>query len=249
MKWILGVFLVPCVFLAAYSQRALAQESQPGGFPAESSDLPELFRRPLSKQPFSTQAKDVIVTLQLKQQGNLRMEVPLHLDYGQKHTTHYGGGEYAETFTVCVSRTESIATVHVRYEKGGKPVFEPKLTFATGRVAMTTIEDIQKRITLTVKMEPGDESRRSVTLKFQDIDIGELIKIHELVSGADIEVPQALRGTISVTIDNVPWNQSLVAVVRNFDMYYPVWEKAGKVRLLPEEEYREHLKKLLKGWF
>jgi len=74
-----------------------------------------------------------------------------------------------------------------------------------------------------------------LTFNFRDADIKVVIDMIARVSGANIIVSPDVRGTITLSINNVPWAEVLSAVVRTLN-YTTVKESFGIIRIIHPDE-------------
>jgi type IV pilus assembly protein PilQ len=74
-----------------------------------------------------------------------------------------------------------------------------------------------------------------LTFNFRDADIKVVIDMIARVSGANIIVSPDVKGTITLSINNVPWSEVLSAVVRTLN-YTTVRESFGIIRIIHPDE-------------
>ncbi len=74
-----------------------------------------------------------------------------------------------------------------------------------------------------------------LTFNFRDADIKVVIDMIARVSGANIIVAPEVKGTITLSINNVPWNEVLNAVVKTLN-YTTVRESFGIIRVIHPDE-------------
>jgi len=74
-----------------------------------------------------------------------------------------------------------------------------------------------------------------LTFNFRDADIKVVIDMIARVSGANIIVSPDVKGTITLSINNVPWSEVLSAVVRTLN-YTTVKEAFGIIRIIHPDE-------------
>jgi len=74
-----------------------------------------------------------------------------------------------------------------------------------------------------------------LTFNFRDADIKVVIDMIARVSGANVIVSPDVKGTITLSINNVPWNEVLSAVVRTLN-YTTVKEAFGIIRIIHPDE-------------
>ncbi|HUR38307.1 MAG TPA: secretin N-terminal domain-containing protein [Planctomycetota bacterium] len=74
-----------------------------------------------------------------------------------------------------------------------------------------------------------------LTFNFRDADIKVVIDMIARVSGANIIVSPDVKGSITLSINNVPWNEVLDAVVRTLN-YTTVKEAFGIIRIIHPDE-------------
>ena len=74
-----------------------------------------------------------------------------------------------------------------------------------------------------------------LTFNFRDADIKVVIDMIARVSGANIIVSPDVKGTITLSINNVPWSEVLSAVVRTLN-YTTVKETFGIIRIIHPDE-------------
>ncbi|HXX93799.1 MAG TPA: hypothetical protein VEN81_09205 [Planctomycetota bacterium] len=99
-------------------------------------------------------------------------------------------------------------------------------TFA--RIAELSIEDVSSTLIL-VSRPPR------LTFNFRDADVKVVIDMIARVSGANIIVSPEVKGSITLSINNVPWNEVLDAVVKTLG-FGTVKENFGIIRIIHPDE-------------
>jgi type IV pilus assembly protein PilQ len=61
---------------------------------------------------------------------------------------------------------------------------------------------------------------RKIDLNFKDADIHNLLRILATVGGVNIVVPQTVRGTVTVRLKSVPWDQAMEVILASQGMWY-----------------------------
>ncbi|MBI4115824.1 MAG: secretin and TonB N-terminal domain-containing protein [Candidatus Omnitrophica bacterium] len=69
--------------------------------------------------------------------------------------------------------------------------------------------------------EPGN-----VTMDFKDADINTVLRLLSLKSGVNIVAGPEVKGTVTVRLENVPWEEALKVVLRTYGYVY---EKVGNI--------------------
>jgi hypothetical protein len=81
------------------------------------------------------------------------------------------------------------------------------------------------------KSDPSGEEEVGLTYHIRDIEVRAFIDTLARDSGASIAVPPGLKGTLTMSINNVPWRDVLFAVARTFN-HRVVWEGASQARIV-----------------
>lgn len=82
---------------------------------------------------------------------------------------------------------------------------------------------------------------RRVTFSFKDTDIRTVIDLIARISGANVVIHADVRASVSLSVNNLPWNEVLAQVVKGVGPYTTVQEEGGIVRILPWEVLRKQM--------
>jgi len=102
-------------------------------------------------------------------------------------------------------------------------------TFADHVMTWSLREDFQ--------LASGEEQtlKKRITLNARDLEIREVIRMIERASGKTIVVAPDVKGTITVSVNNVPWDDTLSAIVKTLN-HRVVSEKDGTLRVVTSQE-------------
>jgi len=81
------------------------------------------------------------------------------------------------------------------------------------------------------KMEPAVPEVKRISMDFKDADIHNVLRILAEVSGANIVVGPKVKGTVTVRLTNVPWDQALEVILKVNDLGY--LREANVIRVAP----------------
>ena len=84
-------------------------------------------------------------------------------------------------------------------------------------------------VTETVAVSPGimtESTLGNITLDFKDADIRSVLKIISLKAGVNIVASPDVQGTVTIYLDNVPWEKALDVILKTYGYGY---EKRGNV--------------------
>lgn len=99
----------------------------------------------------------------------------------------------------------------------------PTTNNTTQETDQTPPQPTQPSIPLTPKTEtaPGN-----VSIDFKDADISNVLRILSLKSGINIVAGPEVQGTVTIRLENVPWEDALNVVLRTYGYVY---ERAGNI--------------------
>lgn len=72
----------------------------------------------------------------------------------------------------------------------------------------------------------GTEASTNVTLDFKDADINNVLRILSLKSGVNIVAGPEVQGTVTIRLNDVPWDRALEVVLRTYGYVY---EREGNI--------------------
>jgi len=107
-----------------------------------------------------------------------------------------------------------------------EPARQALTAFATK--AELTIEDVSATL-IQLSRPPR------LTFNFRDADVKVVVDMIARVSGANIIVSPEVKGSITLSINNVPWQEVLQAVVKTLG-FVTVKEAFGIIRIIPQDE-------------
>lgn len=90
------------------------------------------------------------------------------------------------------------------------------------------------------QVDSGEERvlRKRVTLNCRDEDVRAVIKGIEELAGARIVVSPEVKGTITISINNVPWDEALSAIAKTLG-FLMVFDKDGTARVGPPNKEKQ----------
>lgn len=84
---------------------------------------------------------------------------------------------------------------------------------------------------------PGEVEISNITLDFKDADIRSVLKIISLKTGINIVASPEVTGTVSVYLDNTPWDKALEVILSTYGFGYE--KKANIIMVAPLEKLTE----------
>ncbi|TFG37855.1 MAG: TonB family protein, partial [Candidatus Aminicenantes bacterium] len=96
----------------------------------------------------------------------------------------------------------------------------------TSKIAASVILVAAVTITpmLTAQPEERDYSGEPITLSIKDADLNDVLATFAKISGYEILVEPGITGTVTMNVEQVPWDGALVSIVQNQGLE---WERSG----------------------
>lgn len=97
----------------------------------------------------------------------------------------------------------------------------PPLALSQEPVAASAVTEAEETTSLTPEERPG-----YVTMDFKEADINTVLRLLSLKSGTNIVAGPEVKGTVTIRLENVPWEQALEVVLRTYGYVY---ERSGNI--------------------
>ena len=177
---------------------------------------------------------DVLVMMRLEENGNLRHHAKLWVNYDKESQITFGDEGKQETFSVKVSKEEKGIVVDSYLKRADKVLLHPIAIITRGTNTSMTIRDRNSERVLTVAVWTMDNAP-TVSLNFRDADVKVVIDMIARVSKENIIVSKRVKGSVSLSINNLNWFSVLQSVAKTHG-YEILLENEGVMRVVHKED-------------
>ncbi len=92
--------------------------------------------------------------------------------------------------------------------------------------ATSTVQETAQTPAVSTSTPEAETDSGNVSIDFKDADIGNVLRILSLKSGINIVAGPEVAGTVTIRLENVPWEDALNVVLRTYGYVY---ERSGNV--------------------